>query len=660
MFQKFMFIVRLAFVAISFTQASEETCFASSSDFVSSGYFLCATNNSDVQSFFECLSQENLVDGKVSQQKIEQEVKTISNAQNNIIDSLKEGGVLPSYTRYDAGFIGLKMKKYYLGPNLEKNFIFSRKLCDNITKEDYLTYLQTIKTLKCNFRDELFSKPCKDWNNIVEREILVHQQIPVDCYCLIKEHEKDFLCNMYLGDMRVINNWTPAYKRKMMNGADFFREACNEYSTSHLIASMISDSLEEYYWTSVKHHEMYREYLKSFPDGKYKDEAVQSLKKNRVNLTQFVKKVEEEFEEGKTLDNVVMNIIGYQNNYPEESNELILNNLLDKFNHLKDTVSLFYQNLKSKERQDENKKNIIMCSFMSGDKMYQVEMDSLNKLPQKDGEMRCLYPLYSSRDIFAIVLQEYSIKNRKINKGKELGIDPRSKKVVYKNIISGNIAKGKFEYSYVDVLFDQKGYSVKFPEEFETELSPSMASDIIYLLSKNKNPARYLECIPFISIYNYEAGPMCRDDRNEKYEAKIKNGRIQSVSIKTDDETVDIPLNNWGEIDGVVKYWNSNIGNVEITVNAKMPRGFDEKGKSKVTKVNIKGCTFTPPRKITGYKNTKLGKMPIYEKFTPKCESVASETGMSILLESMKSYRYRDSEFIPKFLMIFLDWNKMN
>lgn len=660
MARKFTFIVCIAFVAIGFTQASEEACFASSADFVSSGYFLCATNNGDVQSFFECLSQENLVDGEVNQHKIEQEIKNISNAQNNIIDSLKEGGILPPYTRYDAGFMRLKSEEYYLGPDLGKNLIFSRKSCGKITKDDYLNYLQTVKSLKCNFRDEIFSKPCKEWNDIVEREILVHQQIPVDCYCLIKEHEKDFLCNMYLGNMSVINNWTPAYKRKIMNGADFFREACNEYSTSHLIASMISDSLEEYYWTSVKHHEMYREYLKSFPDGKYKDEAVQSLKKNRVNLAQFVKKVEEEFEDGNPLDNAVMDIVGYQNNYPEESDELILNNMLDKFNRLKDTVSLIYQNLKSKERQDENKKNIIMCSFVSGNKTYQVEMDSLNKLPQKDGDMRCLYPLYSSRGVFAIVLQEYSIKNRKINKGKELGIDPRGKKVVYKNIISGNIAKGKFEYSYVDVLFDQKGYSIIFPDESDAELLPSVASDIIYLLSKNKNSARYLECIPFISIYNYEAGPMCRDDRNEKYEAKIKNGRIQSVSIKTDDETVYIPLNSWGEIDGVVKYWNSNIGNVEITVNANMPRGFDEKGKSKVVKVNIKGCTFTPPRKIISYKNTKSGKMPVYEKFTPKCEAVATETGMSILLDSIKSYRFRESEFIPKFLMIFLDWNKMN
>ena len=148
-------------------------------------------------------------------------------------------------------------------------------------------------------------------------------------------------------------------------------------------------------------------------------------------------------------------------------------------------------------------------------------------------------------------------------------------------------------------------------------------------------------------------GGKCNDSRLFLFSKKW-------VSIKTDDETVDIPLNNWGEIDGVVKYWNSNIGNVEITVNASMPRGFDEKGKSKVVKVNIKGCTFTPPRKIISYKNTKFGKIPVYEKFTPKCEAVATETGMSILLDSIKSYRFRESEFVPKFLMIFLDWNKVD
>ena len=91
-----------------------------------------------------------------------------------------------------------------------------------------------------------------------------------------------------------------------------------------------------------------------------------------------------------------------------------------------------------------------------------------------------------------------------------------------------------------------------------------------------------------------------------------------------------------------------------------MPIGFNEAGKSKVRKVKIQGCTFTPPRKITGYKNSKYGKNPIYEKFSSKCEMVASETGMSILLESLKSYRYRDNEFIPKFLMLYLDWNNIH
>lgn len=91
-----------------------------------------------------------------------------------------------------------------------------------------------------------------------------------------------------------------------------------------------------------------------------------------------------------------------------------------------------------------------------------------------------------------------------------------------------------------------------------------------------------------------------------------------------------------------------------------MPKGFDEKGRSKVSKVNIKGCSFNPPRKITGYKKTKYGKNPIYEKYSAKCERVASETGMSILLDSVKTYRYRDGEFMPKFLILFLDWNDVD
>ena len=190
-------------------------------------------------------------------------------------------------------------------------------------------------------------------------------------------------------------------------------------------------------------------------------------------------------------------------------------------------------------------------------------------------------------------------------------------------------------------------------------LEPFAARDIISLLSKNENSAYYLECLPFVLLSDHGLSPSCEDADKAEYNAKIKDGRILSVSFKTDSRSVFIPLNNWGEINGIIKYWDSDIGNVEVAVNASMPSLFDEHGRSKVTKVKIKGCTFTPPRKIISYKNTKYGKEPVYETYSKKCEEVASETGMNLLLNAITPYRYRDGEFIPNFLIRFLDWNSI-
>lgn len=648
------------FIAVCVVWASNERCFATSADFVESGYLSCASNSEDVSSFFRCISEENLIKGKNSKHAIDAYINNISYKQKDIIDFLKKEGLLSSNTSYETGFTKLKTKKYYIGPQLRNNFLFTRETCGNIKKDDYLNYLQQLNSIRCDLdRQESSFKLCKTWNDIIEREALLHQQTPVDCYCFVKEYNGDILCNSYLGNPMVENYWAPTYEHKIMKGADYFREICNEYSTSSSIATKISSSLEEYYWSSAKHHGLYMAYLKSFSNGKYEHEAMEALKANFVNATTFVKGIETEFENGKSLDKIIIEINGYQNNYPEMSNSF-LEGALNKFNHIKDTIAVFLEYLGSDKYQDEDD-GAFKCSFVSGNTTYKVEMQNLNKLPQKNGTMSCMYPLYSSdHEIYAVVMQKLSVKNRKISEGRELGINPRSKEVVFKNVISNGGSKGSLVYkdSY-NILFDGKGYSIKFPDETNQELTPSEAKDLIYLLSKNENEAYYLECLPLVLISDYGVGPTCAENRNEKYKAKIKNGRIQSVSIETSDETVFLPLNNWGEIDGVVKYWNSQIGNVEITVNAQTSTGIDKKFKSKVAKVRIKGCTFVPPRKKIGFKKTKYGEEPVYEKFSAKCEAVASETGMSILLDSMKAYRWSDDEFIPRFLLLYLDWGNI-
>ena len=645
------------FIAVCVVWASSERCFATSVDFIESGYLSCASNSGDVSSFFRCISEENLVKGKYSEHAIDAYIKNISYKQKDIIDFLKKEGMLSSNTSYEMGFTKLKTKKYYIGPQLRKNFIFTRETCANIKKDDYLNYLQQLKSIRCNLdRQESSFKLCQTWNDIIEREILVHQQIPIDCYCFVKEHNGDILCNSYLGSPMIEKYWAPIYEHKIMRGADQFREMCNEYSTTSSIATKISSSLEEYYWSSVKHHGLYMSYLKSFSNGKYEHEATEALKTNFVNATTFVKGIETEFENGKSLDKIIIEINGYQNNYPEMSNSF-LEDALNKFNHIKDTIAVFLEYLGSDKYQDEDD-GAFKCSFVSGNTTYKVEMQNLNKLPQKNGTMSCMYPLYSSdHEIYAVVMRRLSIKNRKISEGRELGINPRSKEVVFKNVISNGNSKGGFMYKDIyNISFDRQGYSIKFSDETDQELTPSEARDIIYLLSKNENEAYYLECIPLVLISDYGVEPTCAENRNENYKAEIRNGRVQSVSIETSDETVFLPLNNWGEIDGVVKYWNSQVGNVEITVNAQMSMGVDKKNKYKVAKVRIKGCTFNPPRKITGYKNTKSGKTPMYEKYSSKCETVASEMGMSLLLHPQTSYRYDENEFIPNFLIRFFDW----
>lgn len=515
----------------------------------------------------------------------------------------------------------------FVGGTITQNFVSNRT--ENITLTEYLNYLNEIKNPL-----SLFSLK---WKPLIEKEIQIHGQIPDKCFALLK----------YFG------------REEIENGVEPIKKTCNENVFSKDMYKVFLDSLERKYWDNASVRGLYGYYLKNFPQGKYIADAEEGLNKNKMPVSEIIKKANAEYESGRSLSLAIDYLNEYRENYSVRS-DVSLNAVLDKYVSIKDSVERLCEKLKSNRSYDDEEKNISRCSFVSGEDSYIVEMDSLIKLPRKNGNMTCMYPLYSNEGIYSIVVSELVIKDKKIKEGKETGINPHNMDIVYRKFINNGASSGFFIYNNIyKVLFDKNGYHIEFLDGTDSKLEPSAASDIIYLLSGNKNSAKYLECMPIISISDFGVGPSCRDEE-EKYEAKLQNGRIKSVSIKANDETVYIPLNNWGEIDGVVKYWNSDMGNVEITVNAAMPKGFDEKGRSKVSKVNIKGCSFNPPRKITGYKKTKYGKNPIYEKYSAKCESVASETGLSILLDSVKSYRYRDGEFMPKFLLLYLDWNNVD
>ena len=515
----------------------------------------------------------------------------------------------------------------FWGGSINQNFVSNRT--ENISLTEYLNYLNEIK-------DPLSSFSSK-WKPLIEREIQIHGQIPDKCFALLK----------YFG------------RGEIKKGIEPIKKTCNEKVFSKDVYKVFLDSLEKNYWDNASIRGLYGYYLKNFPQGKYTADAEDGLNKNKMPVSEIIKKAKAEYESGHSLSLAIDYLSEYRENYSARS-DISLNAVLDKYVSIKDSVERLCEKLKSSRSYDDEYKTMSRCSFVSGEDSYIVEMDSLMKLPRKNGNMTCMYPLYSSDDIFSIIVSELVIKDKKIKEGKETGINPHNMDIVYRKFINDGTSSGFFIYGNIyKVLFDKNGYHIEFLDGTDSKLKPSVVRDIIYLLNGNKNSAKYLECMPIISISDFDVGPSCRDEK-EKYEARLQNGRIKSVSIKTNDETVYIPLNNWGKIDGVVKYWNSDIGNVEITVNATMPKGFDEKGRSKVSKVNIKGCSFNPPRKITGYKKTKYGKNPIYEKYSAKCESVASETGMSILLDSVKSYRYRDGEFMPKFLLLYLDWNNVD
>lgn len=528
-----------------------------------------------------------------------------------------------------------EMKKYKKEIDIgmkKKNFItedFKKNHRKDVLLDEYLNYLKAIK--------KILSEISPRWKSLIDDEIAIHKQIPYEC------------------EMMLTNG---ASRKSVKRGVEYIKNTCSEYVLPYELHKRIFNSLEDYYWKGADKYELYGYYLKNFPKGKYYGLAKNRSKSAFIPASEMIKKADLKFDKGISLNEIIDDLDEYQENFPEVTDEILYKSI-EKYSSIRDSV-LSYLNRFESRKNDDYDNSIYMCSFSTGKNTYKVESDSLKKLPEKNGKMSCIYPLHTTEKIFSIVIQNFSIRDRKIFEGKEMGFDPNNMEMNYKRTINANKEEGFFVYNSYKVSFNKNGYSIKFPTESNYALEPFDAQNIIYLLSKNENSAYYLACLPDVLLSDYGLSPSCSDVRDEKHEIKIKNGRIQSVLFKTDSRTVFIPLDNWGNINGTIKYWDSDVGNVEVTVNANMPQLFDDKGRSKVSKVKIKECTFTPPRKIISYKNTKYGKSPIYETYSKKCEDIAEDTGMNLLLNAITPYRYRESEFMPKFLIRFLDWNSIN
>lgn len=647
----------LSVISVSFIWAAEDKCTDYSAEFTESGYFRCLEDCENVSSFYKCLYHEDLRKGRTDKDGIKYEFTTIGLKQQECIYFLRNEGITKEQS-IDKIFSSIMNRRYYVGPKLKKVFLFSNDTVDVVKNDDYLCYLNYLKSLEC----DLSSSACKDWHLMIERELAIHRQIPVNCYCLMEEHKANYTCHTALDyPWLPPDKWLPAYENMIVKGADQFKNECNEYNVSKSVATMIKDSLEDYFWASAKNHKQYKSYLNSFPSGKYKEEAEVKLRENFITVSEFIKDIERKYENGESLNSLTAMINKYQDEYNQKGNDT-LNAYVQKYALLKDSI----ESIATEWQKNFSRGNYsnLLCSFTTNKNTYSVDKDDLTKLPEKNGHLSCYYPLSQykgemsyhlydeDRDeesVFAIVKFEADIVNRKIAKGMEEGFNPKLE-MVYKNKISQGTENGIIRLNWsVEISFDSKSYKIKINDDEKKNLEWTEVRNVFYLLSKNKNKVKHLN---LLSIYNANG--------EADFQPVLKNGKIQSMALKSESQTVFMPLNNMGNIDGTIKYWDSDIGNVEITINGNINKRFDEKGKSKVEKVKMAGCTFTPPRKVVGYRKTAgKSKYPIYEKFSNHCESVASDTGMELLLSSIGSYRARLNEFIPLFLVRYLDWNNM-
>ncbi|OWV00517.1 MULTISPECIES: hypothetical protein [unclassified Fibrobacter] len=541
-----------------------------------------------------------------------------------------------------------KSTEFYLNVVPKKHFISNEDSVNDLKYDDYVSYLVKLK-------DEMKSLSPK-WMPLIDRELQIHQQMSADCYCLLKEYEGDSLCRRQERNMVPYEAWINTFESRLRSGSDYFKKNCSVLDVTEKIASTISASLEDYYWVSARNHNQVKSYLINYPEGKYKTEAEDLLKANRVPIPKLVKQVNEMYEDGESLNKIIGLIDKYQDDYDEKYNET-LNKQKDVFSGLRDTLQTLMEKWKINVKRNEYIES--GCSFRTKKGAYDVEKDDLSKLPEKNGALTCYYPLLQytgetvrvygddqdAEDVFAVVKLDANIVDRKIKNGIAKGFGLELGKV-YEDVITNGLHKGVIHLDYaVDVMFDEKGYSIKFLlEDNENELDNVQIRNMFYILNSNKKKIKYLFPDKILA-----------SDEDLAFKAKVTKNQVKEVYFYTGNQNVSIPLNNLGEINGKIKYWDSDIGNVEIFVDANKPI-LDGSANSKITQVKIKGCTFNPPRKIVSYKKVKKDKIPVYEKYSKQCESIADEMGMDVLLTpwNQNAYYYHQA-FIPDFLYIYVE-----
>lgn len=541
-----------------------------------------------------------------------------------------------------------KSAEFYLNILPQKHFVSNGDSMDDLKHDDYVSYLVKLK-------DDMKNLSPK-WIPLIDEELQMHQQMPADCYCLLKEYEGDSLCRAQMRNMESYETWLNAYESRLRSGSGYFKKSCSDLDVTEKIASTISASLEDYYWVSARNHNQVKSYLINYPEGKYKTVAEDLLKAMRVPVPELIKRVKEMFEDGESLNKIVGFIDKYQDDYDEKYNEA-LNKQKNEFSSLRDTLQILMEKWKTNIKRNENIES--GCSFRTKKGEYDVEKDDLSKLPEKNGLLTCYYPLLQytgkvirvygddqdAEDVFAVVKLDANIVDRKIKNGIAKGFGLELGKV-YEDVITNGLHKGVIHLDYaVDVMFDEKGYSIKFLfEDDENELDNVQIRNMFYILNSNKKKIKYL--FP---------DKLLASDDDFSFKAKVTKNQVKEVYFRTGNQNVAIPLNNQGEINGTIRYWDSDIGNVEILVDASKPV-IDGIANSKITQVKIKGCTFKTPRKIVSYKKVKKDKIPVYEKYSKQCESIADETGMDVLLTpwNQNAYYYHQA-FIPDFLYIYIE-----
>lgn len=289
-------------------------------------------------------------------------------------------------------------------------------------------------------------------------------------------------------------------------------------------------------------------------------------------IPDFIKKIERQYENGYSLVEIIRNIREYQEIYKKED-DVKLNERVKKYQSIMDSVAVLYKNWTYNYHQ--GREVLPNCSFKTSSDTYSVEMNDLSKLPEKNGSLSCYYPLfiytgerkrplydedYDVEDVFSVVNLEATIKNKKISSGVEYGVDPTIYNLNYKQSHkNGKIAGYFILNNIIKIDFSNENYAIKFLDEEDKGMTLLDVQNMFYLLGKNTRKLKHLS-------------PNSLLDEEGKEKISFAKGKIIKVSSSSKNRKVSLPLNNQGEINGTIKYWDSSVGEVELTVLANKPR----------------------------------------------------------------------------------------